>query len=144
MKRESVMPRATLRLWQLRTGIITAVILLIFFRLCFVTLWMLIPMAVILSLSLIVALWYLPLYFRNFKVIFDDGAFMIHRGVFFKATYIMPYPRLIYVSAFSSPIARKMGLSGAVLKAARGWCFIPEIGKDDIKELINIASGEPQ
>lgn len=142
MKREGIVPRGTLRLWQLRIGIIAAVLLLILFRLCFVTLWILIPMALILSFAVIVMFWYLPLYFRCFKVIYDDGAFEIRRGVFFKVTLIMPYPRLIYVSAFSSPVARKMGLSGAVLKAARGFVIIPELEKEDIKGLIRIASGE--
>ena len=103
---------------------------------------MLIPFVVILSLSAIYMFWYLPLYFKNYKIYYSQDSFEIHRGVFFKAILIMPYPRLIYVSAYSSPISRHMGLSGAVLKAARGLIIIPEIEKKDIDMLMKIAAGE--
>lgn len=142
MKKEAVIYNKTLKLWQFRVGLITILLFIIIFRLLLISIWMLIPFVVILSLSVIYMFWYLPIYFKNYKIYYSQDSFEIHRGVFFKATLIMPYPRLIYVSAYSSPISRKMGLSGAVLKAARGLIIIPEIEKKDIDMLMKIAAGE--
>ena len=142
MRKERNVPKHTLRLWQLRVGIVSMLILLTILRLFFITIWSLLPTVIIASLSIIVIFWYLPLFFSRYRIIYDNNSIEIQKGVFFKAIIIMPYPRLVYVSAFSSPFARYLGVSGAVLKAARGFIIIPEIEKDDIKELIKIAAGE--
>ena len=142
MKKEAVITKKTLKLWQFRVGLITILLFIIFFRLLLISVWMLIPLVIIISLSSIFIFWYIPLYFKNYRIYYSQVSFEIHRGVFFKATLIMPYPRLIYVSAYSSPISRKMGLSGAVLKASRGLIIVPEINKQDIDMLMRIAAGE--
>ena len=54
----------------------------------------------------------------------------------------MPFTRMIYTQTFTTPLAKKMGLTAVTLKAARSRIFLPEMTKEDAKAFIHAIGGE--
>ena len=142
MSREIRIPAETVRLWRIRAGAVAAVIEIILLRFCRLTLWMLLPAGIIAAAALVLILWFIPRHLESYGIIADIRAITVKRGFIFKAEHILPQPRMIYASAYSSPLARKMRLSGVILRAARGILIIPELRKKDAERLFAAASGE--
>lgn len=137
----SRLPEKTLTLWQIRfTAVFVCLIGVLAFFIRF-SLWLLIPIVFLAVLGAVFILWFLPLYFKSFIITVDDTAIKVSRGVFIKLTNIMPYPRLVFAQSFSTPVARRFGLCGVTLRAARGLLVIPEMEKDDAKVLLDGLSG---
>ena len=121
------LPKRTRILWQIR-------IVFAFLCLCAsvalfsrFTRWFLFPAAVIATLGLLLAFVYVPFYFKSYKIIVEDNSIIVAKGLFFKTTNIMPYPRLVFARSFATPLASAMKMKCVMLKAARGWMLIPEI-----------------
>ena len=132
MKQELQLPKKTLRVWQIRNfmiGIIISAFLTILFSLY-------IPSAILLIICAIVSFIYLPLLHRSYKITIADTYISVERGVFIKADKIMPRALLVYAESMSLPLSNALGLSAVILKAARGYCIIPEIEKPIADELI--------
>ena len=142
MEKTIKLPKKTQYLWQIRFSVVllSAAILSI----CFVgvSLWMILPAAIIILLWAIFVFLYLPRYFASFRIVCDKKAIIVNKGVIFKMTYIMPYPRMVYTTLYSLPISYKMGLSGVIIKAARGWLILPEMEKEKSARFILITMGE--
>ena len=141
MKKEIRLPKKSTKLWQIRIGLLNLILMLILYKLCYITAWMLIPLAIILIVALIAIFWYIPCFFSRYRVVADSKSLTIESGVFLKRIYIMPYPRMIYIYTFSTPLAHKYGVSAAILKAARGNIVVPEMLNSDIKTLLKISAG---
>ncbi len=138
------LPLKSLVLWQARTLILGAVLVSIclYFG---TTIQILNQIAFIISIILLaVILFYLPAFFKSYKIELKNNAIIIEYGVIFKATHIMPYSRLIYGQSFATPLARVFGMAMVTLKAARSWIIIPEIKKKSADAIINYLSGEEQ
>lgn len=135
-----VLPRKTLFLWQIRAitfGILLCILMLIAKTFIFLPLKILwIILAVILSLSVLIAVLYMPLLFKTCKVVLLTEGVVVERGVFFKNTHILPFSKLIYTQTYKSPVARILGLTAVSLKAARSRVFIPEMSEEDASDLI--------
>ena len=133
-------PKLTKRLWQIRLGVLLFALngVIAFFTVF--TLWMLIPISVLLSLEALFIFLYIPRFFRDYEIEVKDGAILVHYGVIIKTTRIMPYARLVYVGGYSTPLSRREGLTGISVKAARGVLFLPEIEEEKAKLLFDAVS----
>jgi len=98
--------------------------------------------AVIGAIGILVALLYLPIFFKGYEILFKNEAIIINYGVFIKFSHIMPYTRLIYAQSFSTPLASIFGVTAVSLKAARSRVIIPEIKILDAKYIIDSLTGE--
>lgn len=142
MKKEAVIPIRTLKLWQFRIAFLTIFLSIIIFCLFKADIFIIIFLVILFILSGFIIFWYLPLFFKNYKIYYNEDIFEIHRGVIIKKILIIPYPRLIYITVFSSVISKKLALSGAILKVSRGFVIIPELNFREIDIIRNIVSGE--
>lgn len=141
MKAETL-PKKTLWLWQIRVVMLTT--LLIGACLYFVSFLQGLKFIVfvIALLGLIIALLYLPAFFKSYELLFGNEAIIINYGVFIKFSHIMPYSRLIYAQSFATPIARLFGITALFLKAARGRVIVPEINLADAEKIISSLTNE--
>ena len=134
--------KKTLRLWQVRTAAVVAVLavaILIFFG---AARYSIIATAVILVLGAAVIFVYLPIYHKMWRLTVDHTAVEVECGVIIRVNHIMPYPRMIYTNCYATPLGRMMGLEGLVLKAARGRLFLPELDSAEIVKILDVISGE--
>lgn len=141
MEKDIRLPKETKYLWQIRIAFPSVALLIIFAFLCRLSPWLLIPLALTAVSAVFLIFWYIPLFIKNYCITIKNDAFVISTGVFLKTTYIMPYPRMIYVSSFSSPIARKYGICAVVMRAVRGFIFVPEIKIKDVEMISSKAEG---
>ena len=93
--------------------------------------------SVILFLSLLANIWYLPQFIKSCRITVFDGKVVITRGVIIENTHIMPFSRLIHSQTLQTPLAKLFGLSILFLKAARFRLFILDMSDEDIETLIN-------
>lgn len=128
--------KKTLRLWQVRTGAVTLIVvaaILIFFGTARYSVISAAAMAVLGAAAIFV---YLPLYYRGWRLTVGDGAVEVECGVIIRVNHIMPNPRMIYTNCYATPLGRLMGLEGLVLKAARGRLFLPELDREQTKKVL--------
>lgn len=130
------LPKRTRVLWQIRIVMAFAVVCAAFSFFSKYTLWFLLPAAIIACIGLVFAFVFVPFYFKSYKIIIDNGAIIINKGVFFKVTSIMPFPRLVYAQSFAAPLSSLMKMKSIMLKAARAWIIIPEIDNADADYLL--------
>lgn len=140
--KENLLPQKTVTLWQIRTGLIGLVLLILVCAFGFLTRWALLGAAVIAAVLAVLLFWYLPRYFRSYEILFPKGAVVINRGVFIKTTHIMPFSRLVYAQSYATPIAKRMGLAALTLKAARSNIIIPELNVKDVDYFIDFLAKE--
>ena len=127
MINEKQLPKATLRLWQLRIAILFVLLFFLMFRLFSFWKWFLFPFSVVLIISIAFIAWILPKFFQSYKISFDNSSITVSYGIIIKTTHIMPCRKLVYVKTFSTPLSRSFGLSGVILKAARVAVIVPEM-----------------
>ena len=85
----------------------------------------------------------MPSLFKGYRIKYINGAVVIESGVIIKMTHIMPYSKMIYAESITSPLAKAMGLSAVILKAARSRILIPELPATDTAKFIKtLAEGE--
>ncbi len=138
------LPKKTLILWQLRVLLlgIVCVALCLYFGAKFQKLN---QIAFIISIIIsAIILFYLPAFFKGYKIELKGEAVIISYGVFIKISHIMPYSRLIYAQSFATPLARIFGMAMLTLKAARSWIVIPEMQKSNADAIISYLSSEEQ
>ena len=140
--KENLLPQKTVTLWQIRTGLIGLVLLILVCAFGFLTRWALLGAAVIAAVLAVLLFWYLPRYFRSYEILFPKGAVVINRGVFIKTTHIMPFSRLVYAQSYATPLAKRMGLAALTLKAARSSIIIPELNVKDVDYFIDFLAKE--
>ena len=141
MKAETL-PKKTLWLWQIRVVMLTIFLIgLCFYFISFLKILKIIVFVIVL-LGLIMALWYLPVFFKSYEIKFSNEAIIINYGVFIKFSHIMPYSRLIYAQSFATPLARLFGLTALSLKAARSRVIMPEISFLDAQKIIGSLTSE--
>lgn len=136
------LPARTRLLWQIRIsaiGLLPALILLFF---CKFSLWCLLPAGLLVALTLVAVLWYVPAYFGGYEISLPQGAIVIKSGVFIRTTHIMPFSRLVYLQTYSTPLAKAMGLTALSLKAARARVIVPELYSDEVKLFVDAVSAE--
>ncbi len=141
MKAETL-PKKTLWLWQIRVVMLTALLIGICFYFISVLKILKITVFVIALLGLILILWYLPVFFKSYRILFGNEAIIINYGVFIKFSHIMPYSRLIYAQSFATPLARLFGVTSLSLKAARSRVIVPEIELSDAEKIISSLTSE--
>lgn len=136
MKTENLLPKKTLRLWQIRTLLagMVATALLCFFTA--ISLWLLLPITLLALFLLVILFIILPKFFKTYKISFDESCITVSYGFIINTIHIMPYPKLVYVKTFSTPLSRRMGLTAVALKATRSVVFIPEISTENAEELV--------
>lgn len=141
MEQEIRVPARTARLWQVRAGLITAAPVAVLLRLSAFTLWLLLPAGILLAAGAVLIFFFLPRHFASYAVSADSRAVIVRRGFFIRAEYILPLPRMIYATSFSSPAARRLGLCGLTLRAARGMLILPELAREDAERILAVVSG---
>jgi len=134
------LPKATLLLWQIRTAVINIIVLAICLYFRTGTIWPLRLYGVFTVFCLLFIFFYLPRYIKGYKIRLVSDSVIIESGVIVKSTHIMPYSRLIYTQSFTSPLAKKFGLTAISLKAARSLIFVPEIEKNDAQLIMRMLS----
>lgn len=140
---ELKLPRKTLNLWKIRVTIAVLFIVGIFSYFFHSYDWFLPAILVIICLYEALFLWYLPNLFKGYRIKYINGAVVIESGVIIKMTHIMPYSKMIYAESITSPLAKAMGLSAVILKAARSRILIPELPAADTAKFIKtLAEGE--
>lgn len=135
---EQRLPSKTLILWQIRVVIIEIIILGILTRYFHTFSWfspLIIALIILFSIALI---WYVPALLKAYTIKYVNGAVVIESGVFIKVTHIMPFSKMIYTQSITTPIARFLGLSAVVLKAARSRLIIPELTAEDVEEFARV------
>lgn len=132
MKLELKLPKKTLRVWQTRIFMV-AVILSAFLCILFDFYTF---SALVLILCAVISFVYLPLLFKSYTIILTDSYISVERGVFITSNKIMPRALLVYAESVSLPLSNALGLSAVILKAAKGFCVIPEIEKQRADELL--------
>ncbi len=134
------LPKSTLLLWQIRTVVINIIVLAICLYFRTGTIWPLRLYGVFTVFCLLFIIFYLPRYIKGYKIRLISDAVIIQSGVIVKSTHIMPYSRLIYTQSFTSPLAKKLGLTAISLKAARSLIFVPELEKKDAELIMRMLS----
>lgn len=121
------LPKITLALWEARFLLleIAFLALLSFFGGGYFWYWL--AMRIFCFIFAVFQILYLPFLFRSYKITLRKNAVTIDNGVVIHTTHIMPNTKMIYTQTFTSPLAKKFGLSAVALKAARSFLFIPEL-----------------
>ncbi len=136
--REYKLPKKTLLLWRIRAAALWLFLAAICAFYSFTMRPFIIALCVLTALFLIVFFWYFPTYFRLCKIKYLKDAVIVESGVIIRVCHIMPYSRLIYTQALTTPIAKLLGLTAITLKAARSSVLVPELETCDAKELITL------
>lgn len=137
------LPRKTLNLWKIRVTIAVLLFFGVFSYFFHSYDWFLPATLVVICLYEALFLWYLPNLFKGYRIKYINGAVVIESGVIIKMTHIMPYSKMIYAESITSPLAKAMGLSAVILKAARSRILIPELPANDTAKFIKaLAEGE--
>ena len=137
------LPRKTLNLWKIRVTIAVLLFFGVFSYFFHSYDWFLPATLVVICLYEALFLWYLPNLFKGYRIKYVNGAVVIESGVIIKMTHIMPYSKMIYAESITSPLAKAMGLSAVILKAARSRILIPELPANDTAKFIKaLAEGE--
>ena len=118
-------PKAALYLWQFRT--LTAVILLyvplsffgFYYSLALFPLWG------------IFAFFYLPLFFKGYRVSINNESIIIECGVIIKRTKVYNQNNIIYTSKLCLPDAQEFDLCAITLRSIRAQDFIVEVQSRD-------------
>lgn len=132
MKQELKLPKRTLRVWQTRIFMV-AIILSAFLSILFS---FYIFSAILLIVCAMVSFIYFPLLYKSYTITISNTYISVEKGVFIKSEKIMPRALLVYAESMSLPLSNALGLSAVILKAAKGFCVIPEIEKQKADELI--------
>ncbi len=132
MKQELKLPKRTLRVWQIRIFMV-AIILSAFLSILFS---LYIFSAILLIVCAMVSFIYFPLLYKSYTITISNTYISVEKGVFIKSEKIMPRALLVYAESMSLPLSNALGLSAVILKAARGFCVIPEIEKQTADELL--------
>ena len=119
------LPTKTKTLWQIRFVCVIVFLCFISFLFGRSLRWYLI--FIILTIGAAITFVYLPLYLKSYKITVDTAFVAISKGVLIKITNIMPYPRLIYAQCYTTPLSSLFKMKIILLKATRGWIFVPEM-----------------
>ena len=139
---ESKLPKKTLGLWQLRiivAGLILSVIIAYFGGFSSTAL---VIAVIFLSIFCITGIIYGTLLIKSYRIKVNVASVSVSYGVIIKSTHIMPYPRMVYVSTLSTPLAKIMGLSCVAFKAAGKRILVPELSNNTVLEIMSCISGE--
>lgn len=132
MKQKLKLPKRTLRVWQIRIFMV-AIILSAFLSILFS---LYIFSAILLIVCAMLSFIYFPLLYKSYTITISNTYISVEKGVFIKSEKIMPRALLVYAESMSLPLSNALGLSAVILKAAKGYCVIPEIEKQTADELI--------
>ena len=141
--KENKLPRKTTLLWQIRIILVTLVLVAgcLYFKSLFTPLTII--AIVIAAIGLFASLFYLPLYFKSYRIYLSEEAVIVKFGILIKFEHIMPYKRMIYAQSIATPLAKKLGLAAVRLKAARSYLFVVETEEKSVKAIIDfLAEGE--
>lgn len=134
-------PRKTRILWQIRIAFVLVVFCTVLVVFCHISLWFLLPTAIVITIGSAFVFIYIPLYFKSYKVLLYDNYLCIFKGVVIKTRLVLPHLRLVFIKSTTTPIASALNLKIIMLKIARGWIFIPEMNCFDANSIINGISG---
>lgn len=140
MPKEKKLPKNTLRLWQIRIGTLGVLLTALLSVSAVFTKWMFLAAFITALLFIVCVFIFLPLYIDSYKISFDDTSISVSYGIIFRTTFVMPYPRMVYIKLFATPLTKALRLSGVVLKAARGSLIVPEIEEADALLLMEYTS----
>ncbi len=138
------LPKKTLWLWQIRVVMLTAISIGLCFYFIPFSNTLKIAVFTIVILGIVIAVWYLPVLFKSYEILFGNEAIIVNHGVFIKFSHIMPYSRLIYAQSFATPLARLFGLTALSFKAARSRIIVPEIELSDAEKITSSLTSEAQ
>ena len=136
------LPKKTQMLWQIRISIIFLLISLVFAVFGGFSVYSVIFAGVFFAVAEIIGLIYITLRIKSYKIIADKDFISVNYGVIIKSYRIMPFPRIVFVSTVSTPIARLWGLTGMVFKAAGERVFLPELDKITVHYISKTLTGE--
>lgn len=136
------LPKKTLWLWQIRVVMLTAILIGLCFYFAPFSSIVKIVVFIIAIFGAIMVIWYLPVLFKSYEILFGKEAIIINYGVFIKFSHIMPYTRLIYAQSFATPMARLFGVTALSFKAARSRIIVPEINISDAEKITSSLTSE--
>lgn len=129
-------PKSTLFIWQIRVVVMLTLFLALLSWVWFLTSYFLLIAAFLTAICIMLALLYLPKYFKNYSLSMTNNAIVIKSGVIVQHERVMPTPRLIYTERYRTPLARAFGVSGLILHATRAATFTAELSDADITEIL--------
>ena len=138
--KENILPKNTLLLWRIRAAAVCVLLMAGFAYFCCFSVWFIAVIIINLVAFVLIIFRYLPIYFRNYKIRLENSVIIINCGVFIKTVRIMPFSKMIYAQSVSTPLAKKLGISSIILKAARSYLLIPEIETEKANDFIRSIS----
>ena len=131
-------PRKTQILWQIRIAFVLAVSCAVLVVFCRISLWFLLPTAIVLSIGSAFIFGYIPMFCGNYQITLDDVGICITKGVFITEIIVIPHPKLAFVKSISTPVLNLMNLRFIMLKVSRGWIFVPEMDAHHINQVLAV------
>lgn len=128
-------PKTTRILWQCRTAFFLVMLCIVFVAFCRISLWIILPTSIVFSIGSVFIFLYIPLWFKNYKIIKNVDGLCIIKGVFLKTTVFVPNLRIAVLKTITTPITSILKLELVVLKVSRGLIIIPELDKRTLKTL---------
>lgn len=131
--KEFKLPLKTFFLWEIRLGLLVILLSLLLF-------WVLKSYLVfyVSAAVLVLLLIYIPLFFKSTKIKLSAEVLIIERGFLIKTAHILPRPRIIYASAVSLPLSRRLSLSAIEIKGTKARIFLPELNIKDVEEILKL------
>lgn len=123
-------------LWQIRTVFAFSFISSAILFFCRFTRLFLLLSVLVFTTGMLVTFIYLPIYFKKYKICAFENAIIIEKGILFKTIHIMPYPRLIFTQCITTPLSALLKMKSIILRASRGYLFIPELDNNFAEKLI--------
>ena len=131
-----ILPQKTLLLWQIRIVFAIVFVCASFLLVAGFSKMVLFLCLIIFIIGFIVSFIYVPIYFKNYELIVEKNCIIIKKGLFFKATIIMPCYNLVFYQTFATPLANMMNMKIIMLKATKKCIFIPELKNADVESIL--------
>lgn len=137
-----VLPKKTKILWQFRTLFILVVLYGLIVVFCQNKLARILPTSIAMAIGSVFIMVYISFYLKKYKIIVDNSGVTIKKGIIFKTTIIIPYPRLALIKKTATPIMFLLNVRCVMLKVTRGWLFLPELDILAANTLIKMMQNE--
>ena len=115
--------------------------LLAFFCFAAGVVWAFFWLAAVALISTAISAWlylrffYINRYLASFELVMHRDHFTLRRGVFIRQRLIFPESRLIILTEFKTPLAKRLGLRTLIFNAARAKIIFPLVSESDAIEI---------
>ncbi len=127
------LPKQTVRLWQIRIGIIAIVLIAPFAFFIRKSQFFLLILVITVALLLFEVFLIIPFAIKKYRISIDENYIKVSSGIIINTENLIPRKRIASVTGFQTPLAKRMKLAATFIKSARKRIFIPELAEDTAK-----------